>query len=195
MACCTTSPLGSWREANRYSDRRGQLHLAGDAVSHILRCPTARRPPPRSMAPAPHQHPVRAALAAVGPFSPPEQPTAWHNDHPRRNACSAARGRFDTMIRWNADWLRRGLPLHHKPTHYEGRRRFDAITSSKLAERVGFEPKVAPAQSQVNTSTSVVREGASSSTASPKPDPICPDLERVVRAWGVLFSSVVQPAG
>jgi hypothetical protein len=51
-----------------------------------------------------------------------EQPTAWHND------CSEARRLFgdpvinlDTMIRWNADWLKRGLPIHRKPTHYDQR--------------------------------------------------------------------------
>jgi len=50
------------------------------------------------------------------------QPTAWHND------CSQARRLFgdpvvdlDTMIRWNADWLRRDMPVYDKPTHYEQR--------------------------------------------------------------------------
>jgi len=49
--------------------------------------------------------------------------TAWHNDN------SEAQQLFgdplvdlDTMIRWNAQWLEAGLPLHHKPTHYEERK-------------------------------------------------------------------------
>ncbi len=51
-----------------------------------------------------------------------EQTTAWHND------TSLARKLFgdpivdlDTMIRWNADWLERAMPVYEKPTHYEQR--------------------------------------------------------------------------
>ena len=65
----------------------------------------------------------RSALAAgTAIFSGDEQPTAWHND------CGEAQSLFgdpliglDTMIRWNADWLKRDMPLHDKPTHYEER--------------------------------------------------------------------------
>ncbi len=55
-------------------------------------------------------------------FTGQEQPLAWHND------TSQARALFgepvvdvETMIRWNADWLKRGMPVHDKPTHYEQR--------------------------------------------------------------------------
>ena len=53
-------------------------------------------------------------------FSGSEEPTACHND------CSEQRAFFgypvvdlETMIRWNADRLSCGMPLHHKPTHDE----------------------------------------------------------------------------
>jgi nucleoside-diphosphate-sugar epimerase len=55
-------------------------------------------------------------------FTGVEQTTAWHND------TSQARRLFgdpivdlETMIRWNADWLRRDMPVYDKPTHYEQR--------------------------------------------------------------------------
>lgn len=102
----------------------------GDAISHILRCLGRGTVPARPInIGAPHTTNIRAAALRFGEllgqapvFTGTEQPTAWHND------CSEARALFgdpvvnlDTMIRWNADWLRRGLPLHHKPTHYEER--------------------------------------------------------------------------
>jgi nucleoside-diphosphate-sugar epimerase len=56
-------------------------------------------------------------------FGGVEQTTAWHND------TSAAQGLFgdpivdlETMIRWNADWLQRDMPIYDLPTHYEQRR-------------------------------------------------------------------------
>ena len=63
------------------------------------------------------------ALFGVEPtFTGQEQPLAWHND------TSQAQGLFgepivdvETMIRWNADWLKRDMPVHDKPTHYEQR--------------------------------------------------------------------------
>lgn len=102
----------------------------GDAISHILRCLVHGTVPARPInIGAPQTTSVREAVRRFGEifgkepvFSGVEQPTAWHND------CSEAQALFgdpliplDTMIRWNADWLQRGLPLHHKPTHYEER--------------------------------------------------------------------------
>lgn len=52
-----------------------------------------------------------------------EQDMVWHND------TSLAKGLFgdpvvdlDTMIKWNAEWLKRGLPVYKKPTHYDERK-------------------------------------------------------------------------
>jgi len=102
----------------------------GDAISHILRCLGHGTVPARAInIGAPQTTNVRAAARRFGElfgkapiFTGSEQTTAWHND------CSEAQSLFgepvidlDTMIRWNADWLQRGLPLHHKPTHYEER--------------------------------------------------------------------------
>jgi nucleoside-diphosphate-sugar epimerase len=102
----------------------------GDAISHILRCLGHGRVPARAInIGAPQTTNVRAAAQRFGEifgkkpiFSGTEQATAWHND------CSEAQTLFgepfvslETMIRWNADWLQRGLPLHLKPTHYEER--------------------------------------------------------------------------
>ena len=49
-----------------------------------------------------------------------EEPLAWHSD------CSEAQRLFgdplidlDTMIKWNADWLKRGMPVPDNPTHYD----------------------------------------------------------------------------
>ena len=102
----------------------------GDAISHILRCLGHGTVPARAInIGAPQTVNVRAAALRFGEifgkepiFTGTEQPTAWHND------CSEAQTLFgnpvinlETMIRWNADWLQRGMPLHHKPTHYEER--------------------------------------------------------------------------
>ncbi|HEY0968381.1 MAG TPA: NAD(P)-dependent oxidoreductase [Opitutaceae bacterium] len=102
----------------------------GDAIAHILRCLGQGQTPATAInIGAPRTTSVRAAALRFGEifgrepvFTGVEQPTAWHND------CSEAQTLFgdpvvglDTMIRWNADWLQRGLPLHHKPTHYEER--------------------------------------------------------------------------
>ena len=102
----------------------------GDAIAHILRCLRHGTVPTRAInIGAPQTTNVRAAAQRFGElfgkapiFTGTEQPTAWHND------CSEAQSLFgdpivnlDTMIRWNADWLTRGMPLHHKPTHYEER--------------------------------------------------------------------------
>jgi nucleoside-diphosphate-sugar epimerase len=102
----------------------------GDAIAHILRCLRHGTVPARAInIGAPQATSVRAAAHRFGEifdrapiFTGTEQSTAWHND------CSEARTLFgdpvidlDTMIRWNADWLQRDQPLHHKPTHYEER--------------------------------------------------------------------------
>jgi nucleoside-diphosphate-sugar epimerase len=102
----------------------------GDAISHILRCLRHGATPATAInIGAPQPVNIRQAAIRFGElfgrkpiFTGTEQPTAWHND------CSEAQRLFgdpgvdlDTMIRWNADWLQRGLPLHGKPTHYEER--------------------------------------------------------------------------
>lgn len=102
----------------------------GDAIAHILRCLVHGTIPARPInIGAPRPINVRQVATRFGElfgkapvFSGIEQPAAWHND------CSEAQRLFgdpvidlDYMIRWNADWLQRGLPLHHKPTHYEER--------------------------------------------------------------------------
>lgn len=102
----------------------------GDAIAHILRCLLHGNVPATAInIGAPQTTNVRQAAIRFGElfgkkpvFSGEEQPTAWHND------CSEEQQLFgdpvvdlDTMIRWNANWLERGLPLHHKPTHYDER--------------------------------------------------------------------------
>jgi len=102
----------------------------GDAISHILRCLLHGSVPatPINIG-APKTACIRDIAERFGQlfgkkpiFIGTEQPTAWHNDN-----SEAARlfGEpmvdLTTMIRWNADWIERGLPLHHKPTHYEER--------------------------------------------------------------------------
>ena len=102
----------------------------GDAIAHILRCLRHGTTPARAInIGAPQTTNVRATAVRFGEifgqtpiFTGTEQSTAWHND------CSEAQSLFgdpvidlDTMIRWNADWLQRDMPLHHKPTHYEER--------------------------------------------------------------------------
>ncbi|MFA5263289.1 MAG: NAD(P)-dependent oxidoreductase [Opitutaceae bacterium] len=102
----------------------------GDAISHILRCLIHGTTPATAInIGTPQTTNIRQAALRFGElfgrkpiFAGAEEPTAWHND------CSEAQRLFgdpvvnlDTMIRWNADWLQRGLPLHNKPTHYEER--------------------------------------------------------------------------
>jgi nucleoside-diphosphate-sugar epimerase len=102
----------------------------GDAISHILRSLGHGSIPARPInIGAPETTHVRKVAMAFGKifgkepiFQGTEQAMAWHND------CTEAQTLFgdpvidlDTMIRWNADWLRRGLPIHNKPTHYEER--------------------------------------------------------------------------
>jgi nucleoside-diphosphate-sugar epimerase len=102
----------------------------GDSTSHILRCLCHGTTPATAInIGAPQTTSIREVALKFGKlfgcepvFSGEEQATAWHNDN------SEAASLFgppvvdlDTMIRWNADWLLRGMPLHHKPTHYEER--------------------------------------------------------------------------
>ncbi len=102
----------------------------GDAIAQILRTLVHGNVPARAInIGAPKTTNIRAAAERFGQlfgkkpvYTGTEQPTAWHND------CSEAHHLFgdpavdfDTMIRWNADWLKRGMPVHNKPTHYEER--------------------------------------------------------------------------
>jgi nucleoside-diphosphate-sugar epimerase len=102
----------------------------GDASSHILRCLCHGAVPARPInIGAPQTTYVRSAAIRFGEifgrqpiFVGSEEATAWHND------CREAQRMFgdpaiplDAMIRWTADWLQRGLPVHGKPTHYEER--------------------------------------------------------------------------
>ncbi|MBE7467125.1 MAG: NAD(P)-dependent oxidoreductase [Planctomycetes bacterium] len=102
----------------------------GDAIAHILRALTQGRIPARAInIGAPRTASVRYIAQRFGErfgkapvFQGTEASHAWHND------CSEAQRLWgdpavdlDTMIRWNADWLSRGLPLHGKPTHYAER--------------------------------------------------------------------------
>jgi nucleoside-diphosphate-sugar epimerase len=102
----------------------------GDAIAQILRCLRHGTVPasPINIG-APRTARIREVARRFGElfdrepiFDGVEQATAWHND------CTEAQRLLgdptvdlETMIRWNADWLRRGLPLHGKPTHYEQR--------------------------------------------------------------------------
>lgn len=102
----------------------------GDAIAQILRClqqGTVAATPINIGAPAPVS--IRQVAQRFGKllgrepiFEGTEQRTAWHPN------CAEAQRLFgdplislEDMIRWNADWLKRGLPVHHKPTHYEQR--------------------------------------------------------------------------
>ncbi len=102
----------------------------GDAIAHMLRCLRHGVVPATAInIGSPQTTRIREAAIRFGEwfgrepiFVGSEQATAWHND------CSEAANLFgeplvnlDAMIRWNADWLQSGLPLHHKPTHYEQR--------------------------------------------------------------------------
>ena len=102
----------------------------GDAIAFILRSLLHGSIPAKAInIGTPQTTNVRKAATRFGEifgkapvFTGSEQPMAWHND------CTEAQRLFgnpaiglETMIRWNADWLQRDLPLHHKPTHYEER--------------------------------------------------------------------------
>jgi len=102
----------------------------GDSSSHILRCLCHGTTPARPInigAPAPAK--VREVARKFGElfgrepvFSGEEAATAWHNDNSEaRTLFGEPTVDLDAMIRWNADWLERGMPLHHKPTHYDER--------------------------------------------------------------------------
>jgi len=102
----------------------------GDAIAHIMRCLCQGSVPARPMNIGATQ-PINVRAVAnrfadlfetQAVFTGDEQPTSWHSD------CSEAQSLFgdplidlDTMIRWNADWILRNMPLHHKPTHYQER--------------------------------------------------------------------------
>jgi nucleoside-diphosphate-sugar epimerase len=102
----------------------------GDSTSHILRafahCTQPTEPLNIGMPqPANVKHVANRFAELLGKkpfFGGVEQTTAWHNN------TSLARKLFgepivdlETMIRWNADWLKRGLEVYDKPTHYEER--------------------------------------------------------------------------
>ena len=102
----------------------------GDAISQILRClchGTVPAAPINIGASQPAD--VRDVAQRFGEllgqrpeFRGTVQRDSWHND------CREANGLFgdphvdlETMIRWNADWLLRGMPSYGKPTHYQER--------------------------------------------------------------------------
>lgn len=102
----------------------------GDSTSHILRCLLHGSVPANPInIGTPRTTSIRQVAERFGElfgrkpiYSGVEAETAWHND------CREAQSLFgdpvvdlETMIRWNASWLNDGLPIHHKPTHYEER--------------------------------------------------------------------------
>ncbi len=102
----------------------------GESTAHILRCllhGTVPATPINIGMREPAQ--VRYIATAFGRafdkepvIEGEEQPTAWHNDtsqahHLFGSTCVD----LDTMIRWNAHWIRNNLPAYDKPTHYEQR--------------------------------------------------------------------------
>jgi hypothetical protein len=55
-------------------------------------------------------------------FEGQELETAWINDNSlARNLFGEPAIDIDTMIRWNADWMSRGMPVYTKPTRFEVR--------------------------------------------------------------------------
>lgn len=102
----------------------------GDATAHILRCLLHGTVPASAInIGAPRTTNIRELALRFGElfgrepvFVGTEQPTAWHNDcREAQHLLGDPVVDLEAMIRWNADWLRRGLPLYHKPTHYEER--------------------------------------------------------------------------
>jgi hypothetical protein len=102
----------------------------GDSTSHILRClHHCTRPATPINIGYPENSSVRNLANRFGEifgrkprFKGNELDTAWINDN------SLARSLFgepaidiDTMIRWNADWITRGMPVYTKPTRFEVR--------------------------------------------------------------------------
>ncbi len=125
--------IASWvRQGTPIDLRTGVANCIwqGDAVSQLLRCLCHGTVPARPInigAPQPIR--VRDVAQRFGQlfgrtpvYQHEIEPTAWHSD------CSEATALFgepivdlDTMIRWNADWISREMPVYHKPTHYEQR--------------------------------------------------------------------------
>ena len=102
----------------------------GDAISQILRCLLHCETPsaPINIG-APEHADVRQVAIRFGQifhiepvFVNEPAPTCWIND---TSLATRLFGRpqvdLDTMIRWNADWLNRRMPVYQKPTHYEER--------------------------------------------------------------------------
>ena len=125
--------IASWVRDERPIDIRTNVANCiwqGDAIAQILRCLCHGEVPAQPInigAPTPIN--VRETAVRFGAIFEKEpvfvgepEPMAWHND------CSHAQSLFgdpvidlDTMIRWNADWMLREMPLHQLPTHYEQR--------------------------------------------------------------------------
>ncbi|MCH2154834.1 MAG: NAD-dependent epimerase/dehydratase family protein [Opitutales bacterium] len=102
----------------------------GDSTSHILRCLCHGTTPATAInIGAPHTSHIREVDHKFGEifgcdpvFQREEQSDAWHNDNSEvHHLFGDPVVDLDTMIRWNADWLQRDMPLHHKPTHYDER--------------------------------------------------------------------------
>lgn len=125
--------VASWvRQGKPIDIRTGVANCIwqGDAISHILRSLLHGTVSATAINIGASQTTnIRQAALSFGAlfgrkpiFTGTEETTAWHNN------CSEAQRLFgdsvvdlETMIRWNADWLQRGLPSHNKPTHYEER--------------------------------------------------------------------------
>lgn len=125
--------VASWVLAEKPIDiRTGVANCIwqGDSTAYILRCLLQGTTPATAInIGAPRTTSIREMAVEFGRllgrtplFTGSEQATAWHND------CRESQSLFGNplislpdMIRWNADWISRGLPTHHKPTHYEER--------------------------------------------------------------------------
>jgi nucleoside-diphosphate-sugar epimerase len=103
----------------------------GDSTAQILRslrCCTLPSSPLNIGMPQPAR--IRDVAGKLGEllgidpfFTGREQPTAWHCDTSQAlRLFGEPLVDLDTMIRWNADWLQRRMPVYDKPTHYEERR-------------------------------------------------------------------------